>query len=282
MELNEIPPKAIATMGRLKLRENVTLCPTLVPPSTHGNKGIGEVQRDNTNCAPLYIVGGLSAFQLGAIPFKAVENVILTAGFANSLGFLLEYHLTVRWPDGVENSRAFLRGKIEEWQRYNVGLGVYVWARETTSGPHSHFLLHIPRHLADSFRKLARRWVKGVHGVQRLPKGTFSMTRVRSLGDPYEHIRNRVRYILKGTDDATRLFLGYGGKKERGFITGKRVGTSQALGEEARRKAGGVRLSGHRKPTQEMLLAATVRDQRREAFRESFRQIDHKDTQAAC
>ncbi len=108
------------------------------------------------------------------------------------------------------------------------------------------------------------------------------MTCIRSHGDPYEHIRNRVRYILKGTDDATRLFLGYDGKKERGFIKGKRVGTSQALGEEARRKAGGVRLSGHRKPTQEMLMAATIRNQRRKAYRESFKQIDHTFTQAAC
>ena len=101
------------------------------------------------------------------------------------------------------------------------------------------------------------------------------------MADPHEHIRNRVRYILKGTDDATRLFLGYDGKQERGFIKGKRVGTSQALGEEARRKAGGVRLSGHRKPNQEMLVAATIRDQRREEFRESFRQIDHTVSQAA-
>jgi hypothetical protein len=100
------------------------------------------------------------------------------------------------------------------------------------------------------------------------------MTRIRSHGDPYEHIRNRVRYILKGTDDARRLFLGCGAKQDRGFVKGKRAGMSQALGKDACRRVGGVLLPGHRKPTQEMLTAATTRDQRRKELRESFRQFD--------
>jgi hypothetical protein len=283
MDLDEISLKPIATKGRYKLGKIGTPCPSSVLPATHENRGFSEIPEGPANYPPLYIVGGLSANPCpGAIPFNKVENIILAAGHANALGFPLEYHLVVHWLFDDDRHHTFLREKIAEWQGYHVGIGVFVWAKETTSGPHSHFLLHVPRHLADSFRKLARRWIKEVSGVKRLPTGAFSMTRINSHGDPYEHIRNRVRYILKGTDDATRLVLGYDGKTERGFINGKRVGVSQALGEEARRKAGGVRLSGHRKPTQEMLAAATIRDQRREGFRESFKHTDRTMTQAAC
>ena len=183
MELDEIFPKPIATMGRSKLRENVSLCPPPVPPSTHGNKGIGEVPRGNTNCAPPYIVSGLSASPPpGAIPFDKVENVILAVAFSTSLGFPPEYHLTVRWDKNGEDGHEYLLRKIAEWQRYHIGISVFVWARETNSRSHSHILFHTPRHLVGSFRKLARRWVKEVHGVRRLPRGTLRIRRIWSHG----------------------------------------------------------------------------------------------------
>ena len=71
-----------------------------------------------------------------------------------------------------------------------------------------------------------------------------------------------MRYILKGTDEDTRLFLGCGEKRELGFVKGKRAGVSQALGKMARRRAGGFLPSGHRQATVEMLEAVSIRDKR--------------------
>lgn len=240
-------------IAQSKLQENISVCQTPVLVAVPGNRGGGESQSADGNCPPLYIVEGVSAATSNSpIPFHTAENIIQAAAFAGSLGFPLEYHLTVRWPGSEGREHKLLLRKIADWQRYRFGLPVFVWARETKSGPHSHILLHIPRHLSNRFRKLARGWLKEAFGLRRLAKGTLSVTRIWSLGDPYENIRNRVRYILKGADPDTRRFLGCK-KGETGIIKGKRAGVSQGLGESARRKAGGVLLSGNRKPSKEML-----------------------------
>lgn len=246
-------------IAQSKLQENISVCQTPVLVAVPGNRGGGESQSADGNCPPLYIVveGVSAATSNSPIPFHTAENIVLAAAFAGSLGFPLEYHLTIRWREEDGKDHEFLLRKIAEWQRYNIGFPVFVWARETKSGPHSHILLHIPRHLSNRFRKLARRWLKEAFGLRRLAKGTLSVTRIWSLGDPYENIRNRVRYILKGADPDTRLFLRCK-KWETGIVKGKRAGVSQGLGESARRKAGGVLLSGNRKPSQEMLTNRRV------------------------
>jgi hypothetical protein len=261
-------------IAQSKLQENITVCPTPVPAAVPKNRGIRGVNRADGNChPPLYIVSEVSAASTNKpIPFHTAENIIQAAAFAGSLGFPLEYHLTVHWPDDDVKNHEFLLRKIAEWQRYHVGQPVFAWVRETKNGHHSHILLHIPRHLANRFRKKARQWLKKAFGLRRLPKGTLSTTKIWKLGDPTVNIRNRVRYILKGADGDTRLFIGCK-KSEPGFIKGKRAGVSQGLGEAARRKAGGVLLSGNRKASQEMLTAAFIRDQRQEERKEQFREF---------
>lgn len=252
-------------IAQSKLQENIGVCQTPVPVSVPRNREIGEFQGANENCHPLYIVRGVSALSANKpIPFNTAENIIQAAGFASSLGFPLEYQMTVRWPDGGGGDHETLLRKTSEWQRYHIGRPVFVWARETRSGPHSHILLHIPRHLANRFRKRSRLWLKEAFGLRRLPKGTLSTTKLWKSGDPFENTKKRVRYILKGADPDTRRFFGCENLGE-GFVEGKRAGISQGLGEAARRKAGGVLLSGNREPTAEMMAAAMVRDQRRDS-----------------
>ena len=72
-------------------------------------------------------------------------------------------------------------------------------------------------------------------------------------------MRNRVRYILKGADPDTRHFLGCT-KAEQTYIKGKRAGVSQDLNRKARCAAGAVQPSGAKKPTREMLEAASIRN----------------------
>ncbi|MDA1023659.1 MAG: hypothetical protein O2817_10010 [Proteobacteria bacterium] len=264
-----------ADIARSKLQENTAKG----PPSVHSGdvkyQGIRELQSGDGDCPPLYIVSGISEpLTNSPIPFKTVENVVQAAGFAFLRGFPLVYHLTARLPDGEVESYEFLLRKIGGWQDDNIGQRIFVWARETKNGPHIHILLYIPRKLAPRFRKLARRWLKEAFGLRRLPKGTLRVRRIWSLGSPFKNTRNQVRYILKGADADTRLFLGCGEKQERGFVKGKRAGVSQALGEDARRRAGSVLPSGHRKVTVEMLEAATTRDRQRQEERDSYFSFD--------
>ena len=215
-----------------------------------------------------YIVGGVSVSSRNPIRFDTAENIVQAAGHALALGYPLEYHLTVKWPDNsgsLANHYELLR-KIGEWQEYNIGKRVFIWSREAKGGPHSHILLHIPRDRIKKFRKLVRIWLKQILGLPGLPAGTMRMTVHRKIGASFDHIRNRVRYILKGADAETRLFLGCT-KSETTYIQGKRAGASQALNRKARRQAGGVLPSGARHPTREMLEAARERDRLKDEAR---------------
>jgi len=213
-----------------------------------------------------YIVGGVSVSSRNPIRFDTAENIVQAAGHALALGYPLEYHLTIIWPDNNRSNHQKLLRKIGEWQEYNIGKRVFIWSREAKGGPHSHILLHIPRDRIKKFRKLVRVWLKQILGLRGLPTGTMRMTVHRKIGASFDHIRNRVRYILKGADAETRLFLGCT-KSETTYIQGKRAGASQALNRKARRQAGGVLPSGARHPTREMLEAARERDRLKDEAR---------------
>ena len=88
--------------------------------------------------------------------------------------------------------------------------------------------------------------LKNMTGLRCLPTGTIQNRRIWSYGDPNQHMRNRVAYILKRADDDTRQMFGFK-KGDFGRIDGKKVGVSQSLNVEARRKAGSVLPSGHRR-----------------------------------
>jgi len=252
-----------------KLQENISVCPSPVPVAGREIRGVRRDNGADGNChPPLYIVDGVSS--PSAIPFHTAENIILAAAFAGLLGFPLTYHMIVRWTDEDVKDHEFILRRIAEWQRYNVGQPVFVWARETKDRHHTHILVYIPRHLANRFRKLARQWLREAFDLRGLSKGTLWVRKSWSRGDPFEHTRNKVRYILKGADADTRLIIG-SDKSEPGFVGGKRAGFSQGLGEAARKKAGGVIASGLRKPNAEMLRTAINCDQRREEKREQFR-----------
>ncbi|MBT5112383.1 MAG: hypothetical protein HOM28_00790 [Rhodospirillales bacterium] len=244
---------------RSKLQEKVAACSSNVFSPSQGIQQAQGEKHPNADLHPTYIVGGISVSHPTAIKFKTAENIVQAAGFASAMGLPLEYHLTVRWSDKSSSHHYELLRKIADWQRYNIGKAVYVWSREAKGGHHSHILLHIPRSLSAKFRKLVVLWLKQSAGSRSLSKGTISFTRHRGMGNPFSHIRNRVRYILKGAGADTRLLIG-ARKAEQTNIKGKRAGTSQALGVEARRTAGSVLPCGLRQPTEEMLIAARLRD----------------------
>lgn len=213
------------------LSEAADYCPT--PP----------LRDCNTDSPPLYIVGDTSASS--PIPFHHVENIIQAAGYALQLGFPLYHHLTIHWPTGNWNHHGDILRAIAEWQRYHVGHPIFVWAKEANGGAHSHILLHLPRHKSKALRKSIAKQLKKLTVLRSLPTGTIQCRRISSHGDPFQHMRNRLAYILKRADENTRQMLGVG-KRDFGEIDGKRVGMSQSLNVAARQKAGSVLPSGHR------------------------------------
>ena len=117
-------------IAQTKLQENLSDCPPPVPGQVTENQEIRGVNRDDGNCySPLICVEGVSAASANApIPFHTAENIIQAAAFAGFLGYPLEYHLTIHWPDDDAKNHEFLLRKIAEWQRYNFGQPVFVWA----------------------------------------------------------------------------------------------------------------------------------------------------------
>lgn len=88
---------------------------------------------------------------------------------------------------------------------------------------------------------------------------TMKFNLIDSSGNPDEQIQTRVRYILKRADDKTRLFFNIDTKYDLGPTTGsKAIGVSQAIGENTRKRTGGVQSSGCRGVSAEMLEAATI------------------------
>ena len=248
-----------------KLRKNSARRSGDVHAHGQGNRGTQApgwpVSNLQGNDSTHIYVGGVSVSPRNPIRFDLAENIVQAAGYALSLGCPLEYHLIVKWPgdgDSYDNRQDLIR-RLGEWQEYNFGHRIFVWSRERQGGDHSHILLYCPRDKKPKLEKMVRKWIRGMLGLRSLPKGTIHFRLHRKIGQSFDPIRNRVRYILKGADPDTRHFLGCT-KSEPTYITGKRAGVSQDLNRKARREAGSILPSGARKPTREMLEAAEVRD----------------------
>jgi hypothetical protein len=234
-----------ANWAQSKLQENSFADSPSVPTSAADYRASPAPKGRDTDSPRPYIVGDSSSPHT-PIPFHHVENVIQAAAFARTLGLPLFHHLTIRWPNGDWRFHEDILRAVAEWQRYHVGQAAFVWTKEANGYPHSHFLLHLPAEKSLKFRAMVMKKLKRLAGRRSLPAGTVQCRRVWSRGYPLDHMRNRVAYILKRTDEGTRQILGVG-KRDFGHIDGKQVGVSQSLGQAARSRQGSVMPSGHRR-----------------------------------
>jgi hypothetical protein len=250
-----------------KLQKNDGVCLGSVPCNTAEPLGVQGQQGGKRNFASPYIVTPLFPISPDRLRFDKVENVILAAAFARELGKPLHYNLTANCPPDVDPDELFseLRKRLSEWLKNNEGVAAFVWAVETNGGPHTHILLHVSKDKKPKCQKYVRKWLKEMLGVAHLPVRTINFTRIDSEGDPDEHVKKRVRYILKRADDATRHFIGCETKTDVGpTIVGKAIGVSQDIGETSRKRAGGVQLSGCRGVSKPMREAAEASNAARE------------------
>jgi hypothetical protein len=267
-----------------KLRKNFSVCSRGVHVQAPENQGVPvpgwPISNLHGDDRSLIYVGGISVTP-NPIRFDTAENIIQAAGYAQTIDCPLDYHLTIKWllehvtPAQARDYHHILIQKIGEWQKNNFRARIFVWGREAKGGPHSHILLHCPRDKKPKLAKMVTKWLKLMLGLRGLPKGTKQFTQLWK-GEPFDNIRNRVRYILKGADADTRHVLGCR-KSEAPYIEGKRAGVYQDLNTKARRLAGSVTPSGARKPTLAMIEAGDIGKRCREEqaaapFQQHFRQ----------
>jgi|TARA_R110000803_G_C11986779_1_gene321414 hypothetical protein len=243
-----------------KLRKNSIACAGYVPNEAVDPYRLSGLARQKRDLASPYIVTAFPPSIPDRLRFNKVENAILSAAFAREIGKPLLYQLVVRNPD-THNDPAglfeLIRNKLSEWLHNNDDLAAYVWTEEANGGPHIHILLHVSQDKKPKCARLVRKWLTDALGIRHLPKGAMSFTKIWGSGDPDQNVKNRLRYILKRADTKTRYFIGCEAKYDFGMTTGRKAtGVSQALGEAARKQAGGVQLSGCRGVSAEMLAAA--------------------------
>ena len=188
------------------------------------------------------------------IATRGAVNVHEAAWFALAIGLGFNRHTTIHWERGrVKNGlRATMRflQLASSWVRSQGGEWAYVWVRENgpDKGEHVHILMRIPPALAEGFRRRQAGWIKAC-GAVRKAGVTYSERIGLSLshadqtgygGETYrKDLAAVVDYVLKGAGNESRGKLGLRRREPGGVIVGKRCGTSQNIGEKARRRWSG-------------------------------------------
>jgi hypothetical protein len=185
------------------------------------------------------------------IALRGALNVHEATWFALAIGLGFNRFTTIHWErgrveDGYFATMRFLQ-LASAWVRSQGGEWAFVWVRENgpEKGEHVHILMRIPPALADGFRRRQAGWIKACGAVRRAGV-TFSRTIGRTLahadetgyaGDDYRgNLAEALGYLLKGAGDDAREKLGLRRREPGGVIVGKRCGTSQNIGEAARRR----------------------------------------------
>ncbi|MGB0681471.1 MAG: hypothetical protein ACPGOV_02125 [Magnetovibrionaceae bacterium] len=216
-------------------------------------------QSEATDCHNIHVEPArLGACERNAITFRQAENFLQGVFHAEAIGTPLNYHLCVRWLSNDWRNRKALVDEIRRYQAKLIGRVAFVWVNEGNSGPHTHLLLHYPPVEKPSLDRRVRRLVARLSGLPRPAKYQVKFCKFHSLWERKNSLRFWLRYLLKAADQETRSFFRVD-KREEIVVRGKRIGMAQSLNETARQKSGGVRPSGLKKPTREMLEKTSPR-----------------------
>jgi hypothetical protein len=174
-------------------------------------------------------------------------NIIEAAGHAAALSLPLNRHITIHWGQAgiLDCEAAAATGRyvklVADCIAKRGGRFACVWVRENGDGKgtHVHILAHIPAGFA--LARMQRRWLRHISGRPYL-KGTIKTTRIggrlaaaQGLTEGYRaNLREVVAYVLKGVSADSAAALGFDKLEPGGRIIGKRCGSSQNLGRQAR------------------------------------------------
>lgn len=206
------------------------------------------------------------------------ENILDAAFHAIALGLPLNRFITIDWQLGgvkaqFHKATARFLKLAADWLRVQGCKTAHVWVREISSksGEHVHLLIHVPSKLAKAFAYRQRGWLKRC-GVVTYRKGVI---RSKPVGRSYRHALVGVQggecyaghlarvlgYMLKTAAPETRRRLGVRHAAPPVRMSGKRAGTSENLGREARKWA--VRHTPERTQNCSRVLCPQWRDLRR-------------------
>jgi hypothetical protein len=129
-------------------------------------------------------------------------------------------HPVDRWQQWADSARRWLaeRGADFTW--------AYVWERGDGLLQHIHLVMHVPHEMRDDFKVKTTDWVADSSRRREVHKRAVD---VEWLWSP--DTVKLVRYLIKGSDQATRALYGVGDhlSERQGLVEGKRAAASKDL-----------------------------------------------------
>ncbi len=181
-----------------------------------------------------------------------VANVIAAAEFALQIGLPLNRMITVHWQAaGLPLERmAWATGKLLDLasktfsRRGGRTAWIFVHEGGEKKGGHCHILIHVPADALDALVRLQKRWLKAVTGkpyragvIKGKPIGGRKGLERSNPKLYVENVNRALSYLVKGTGEDVAKILGMARAEYGGLVIGKRCGTSQNIGQKARRLA---------------------------------------------
>ena len=177
------------------------------------------------------------------VGLDAALNVFHAVRYAGETGRPINTHVTISFVAlGIGDDQAHdlfkvLQAKISRWWRYqrcqkgrSIGdvAAVYSHANPADSR-HVHWLVHVPPEISDEFSKVVAVRLSKVTGQKDLRDALF-------IG-PVDTPGTLAKYILRGVNPMYARYLHLRAANE-GTVTGRRTGTSRAVGRATRKGAG--------------------------------------------
>ena len=182
---------------------------------------------------------------------RQIQELVLAIEFGSQSKHIFNCLITVNLEQaGVAEDmrlRAIqaLLAQIRTAARYRGGCFSAIWVRERAKsiGEHVHILAHIPDVLQKIYKQKYRRWLKAA-GIG-YTRGCIDTRRVWSVAadtisieDAIQtNIKNLGTYLLKGAHRTSCSKFGLSRIQFSGRIAGKRCGSTQNLGPNARKQS---------------------------------------------
>lgn len=186
-----------------------------------------------------------------ALTAEHIVNLEAAERHARAIGLPFTRMITIHWQaagvalaDMVKATGRFLDLLTKALAR-NEAKTAWLWTLENgdRKGGHCHLLVHVPAALVSILTKLQKGWLRRITGKPYRARVIHSKPIGGRLGleagNPELHSINlavALGYILKGADAKAAEQFGLARLEAGGRIIGKRCGTSQNIGANARKK----------------------------------------------
>ncbi len=177
------------------------------------------------------------------------ENLIAAACHATETGLPLNRFITIHWgaagvaDEGAAKATGAFIKLVSDWLR-TLGLQTaWIWVRENPAGKgsHVHIAIHVPAGV--TLGRMQMRWLRRITGNSYrrgvIKTENIGRSSMAAISDPEGHcanLQNVIAYILKGSEPAASERLGLVLLKSQGTVVGRRMSTSQNIGQAARRE----------------------------------------------